>query len=264
MIRKFWPNWNFRKVWTKSRYFENLPHDWDFHRYLPKIAIFVNFGQIPDTSKIFTSIKIFHQKVWPKSRLTDIWTKIEIFRIKSRFTKDFEIFTNFVQNRFFFSKILSQTVIFKNFDRNRGILKGVTKSGTFKHFDQNRYFSIILTKIQIFHEFHQNRDEAKILTKVGIFRKFCLKSILSTILSKIEVFRKSSQKSRFSKFWSKSRYFENLDFIQDISKIMTKIEIFRYLDHNRDVSNKIEIYRRFWIFHQFWPKSLFFENFSKT
>ena len=57
-----------------------------------------------------------------------------MFWIKSGFFDDLDQTWSFHQ---FFSKILSKTEIFKNYDQNRGISKIFTKIKILKGFDQN-------------------------------------------------------------------------------------------------------------------------------
>ena len=153
----------FRTSSPKSRFLENFHHNMGFleifhrNRDISKILIkieifrdfdqnchFLSFGPNRDTciSKILTSIKIF-QKFWPKSRFSDIWTKSEMFRMKSRSFKNYDQSWNFREfwpESLFLGKF-SKIDIFHNFDQN------FTKTESFKDFDENHYFSKIMTKI---------------------------------------------------------------------------------------------------------------------
>ena len=78
----------------------------------------------------------------------------------------------------------------------------------------------------------------KFWPKWGFFENFARNRDLQIFFIKIEILRISSPKLRFSKILTNIVIFLNVGENRDISKILTSIKMF----------------------HQFWPKSLFFEN----
>ena len=119
--RKFDIYEDFSKTWPKSRFSENVHQNGDFSKILTKIEIFEKFYQNRDIPKIFIQIEIVKEfdqnrfffltfgqnpdiskickhdlkKNCPKSRFLDIWTEIEMFRIKSKCFKNYYQTWNF-------------------------------------------------------------------------------------------------------------------------------------------------------------------------
>ena len=148
----FYQNRDTSKIFPKFR----------FSKVLTNIAIFLNFGQNRYISKILTSIMIFFKKMTKIKILgnldhnRDVSTEIEVFR---------KLCSNFK-----FTRIVTKSLFFENFVRNRYLRQFWPNSRYFENIHQNkdfqRFFRKILTKIAIF----------KILAKIEIFRKWCILS----------------------------------------------------------------------------------------
>ena len=156
------------KIWRKLRFFENLTKiesfskmifrksspKLRFSKILIKIAILLNLGQTRDIWKSLTSIKIF-QQFWPKLRLSEIWTKIEIFQMKSMF---FEIFAKTLNFHQFWPKLL----FFENFVQNWDFRNFLPKSRYFENLYQNKDFQRFWPKSLLLENFDKNPDISKI------------------------------------------------------------------------------------------------------
>ena len=166
---------NFRKFCLKSLFFENFDQTPENSKVWHQLRLFANLTKIAIFQKkiwpkygFFENFEIFGKfpfnqdfsKFWSKSRLSGIWTKIEMFRIKSRFFEDFDQIWNF-------SSILTKIDFSKFFPKRFSILRQ-------KLWRKSGFFSIEI--------FDQNRDK---MSKLGIFRKFCPQSILSKIWPKL-------------------------------------------------------------------------------
>ena len=176
-FQRFWKNRYFSKFWSKSRYFEKFYFNQDFSKILTRIEIVGYLDQNRDVlnkieicrrfwpnfklSPILTKNAVLwnFQKLWPESRLSDIWTKIEMFRIKSRFIEDFDQTLN--SHQFW------------------------TKNAVFRKFCPKLRFSHIFTEMEVFGKASPKSRLWKILTKIAIFRKFWPKSGFFESLTKI-------------------------------------------------------------------------------
>ena len=234
-FRKFDQNWCISKILTKIR----------FSKILTKIAIFLNFRQHRDISKILTSIKIF-QTSWQKSRH----------------------FEHLHQDRDF-QRFWPKSVFIENFDQNPDFSKVWHKLRFFEH----------LTKIDMIWKFwpkltfskiliKKNQNISKIFTKIEIFKDFDQKSLFFENFAQNPDFFKVWHKWDFLKNWPKLGWIENFDQNCDFSKILwksspklrfskilTNIAIFLNFGQNRDIWKTLTSIK---IYHQFWPKSLFF------
>ena len=189
---------NFRQFCSKSRFFDNFDHIWEFSTIFTKIYIF----EILTKSRFLES---FYQnrdicKFWPKSTP----------------------FQNFDQNQdwgkflsqFDFPKILTKIEIFR---------KCWPKSRFFVNFDKNRDFHKYWPKSKFSNKFHH---------KSRFFQQLWPKSRFSSILTQIEIYRNIDQNRNFGK--PKSRISDNFDQKRDFSKILTTFEIFINFYQDRD------------------------------
>ena len=143
IFRKSSPKLRFRGFGPKSK-------------ILIKIAILLNLGQTRDIWKSLTSIKIF-QQFWPKLRLSEIWTKIEIFQMKSMF---FEIFAKTLNFHQFWPRI----ALFRKFCPKLRFSKSrfLPKSRYFENLYQNKDFQRFWPKSLLLENFDKNPDISKI------------------------------------------------------------------------------------------------------
>ena len=96
----------------------------------------MNFDENQEVTVIVINIEIF-RKYGPKSRFSQILTKIEIFRNFEQNQVSWKLWTN--------SFLLLTVDKIDNFDENRDFQKFWPKSGFPEHFDQIPEFSKILT-----------------------------------------------------------------------------------------------------------------------
>ena len=164
ILRKFWRKSIFPKILIKIEIFRKSSPKLRLSKTLIKIAISFNFWPKSRYLKNLDFNQDFFLKKRPKSRFLDIWTEIDMFRIKPKCLENYYQTWNF---REFWPKSL----FFENVVQNWYFRKFWPKSRYLKIFSKTR-----LLKISI---------------KIAIFRKFWPKSGVFESLVSIEMFKKN-------------------------------------------------------------------------
>ena len=156
--------WNFER---KSKFFRKCCPKWRFSKFWTEIEIF---------SKMFIEVEIFEilnqnpnyfRICWPKSRFSKFWTEIDFFFVKSRPESRSSKFWNEID--FFFRKPWQESS-FRNFEPNSNFPEMLTETEIFKMFNRNRFF---------FENVDRIRDLRNFELKLKFFRKCWLKSRFS-------------------------------------------------------------------------------------